>query len=231
MTPRASFIIPAYNMDRWVSKAIWSCRNQTIKQIEIIVLNDASTDGTKDILDWHAKEDSRVKVVHIPENHGQSFARNEGNKLAQSDYLFVLDGDDMATRNRVKDTLTAFQLKACDLVHGSFFIVDAHGITAEKRMVVPFNPENARKMKTNQVCHSTVAYTKKLALDVPYQWEKYGSLGIDDWRFVWDVHRKGYKFYALRTPLCYYRSLEGSMTIVRNSEQMNTFKDEYLAAF
>ncbi len=231
MTPRATFVIPAFNMDRWVSKAIWSCRNQTIKQVEIIVINDASTDGTKDILDWHGKEDPRVKVVHLSENRGQCYIRNEGNKMAQSDFIFVLDGDDMATRNRVKDTLAAFSLKGCDLVHGSFFIVDAHGITLEKKMVIPFDPVESRKIKTNRICHSTMAYTRKLALDVPYQWEKFGKLGIDDWRFEWDAYRKGYKFYALKTPLSYYRSLEGSMTVVRNSEQMNTFKEEYLATF
>ncbi len=231
MTPRATFVIPAYNADRWISKTIWSCRNQTVKQIEIIVINDASTDGTLDILDWHAKEDARIKVIHLSENKGQVNARNMGNQLAQADHIFVLDADDMATRNRVKDTLVAFQLKGCDLVHGSFFIVDSMGIVQTKSVAIKFDPERAKQLKTNHICHSTVAYTKKVALDVPYTWENYGPLGIDDWRFEWDVWNKGYKFYALKSPLSYYRATEGSMTIVRNSEKMNQFKDEFLATF
>lgn len=229
MTPRASFVIPAYNADRWISKTIHSCRNQTIKQIEIIVVNDGSTDGTKDILDWHAKEDKRVKAIHFEENGGQSRCRNEGNKQAQADYVFVLDADDMATRNRVKDSLAAFTLKKCDLVYGSFFSIDPSGEVLRRTRVTPFNPENNRKYKTNFICHSTLAYTKRVATEVQYSWEKFGSLGIDDWRFEWDAHRKGYTFQAVKSPLCYYRCLQGSLTLNRDPEKMNAFKDEYLA--
>lgn len=231
MTPRASFVIPAYNADRWVSKAVWSCRNQIIKQIEIIVVNDGSTDATQDILSWHQKEDSRVKVIHFDKNRGQTHARNEGNKQAQGNFIFVLDADDMATRNRVKDSLAAFSLKGCDLVHGSFFLIDAAGNVNAKVPVTPFNPETSRQARTNFICHSTVAYTKKLAMEVPYEWETFGSLGIDDWRFEWDAYRKGYKFHHLKSPLSYYRALDGSMTVVRDSEKMNAFKDNYFATF
>lgn len=226
---RASFVIPAYNADRWISKAIWSCRNQTIKQIEIIVVNDGSTDGTKDILDWHAKEDPRVKVIHMPDNQGVPRCRNTGNKAAQSDFIFVLDADDMAMRNRVKDSLTAFQLKGCDLVHGSFFIIDDMGTVKTKMVCRPFDPEISKKDGTNYICHSTVAYTHKLADEVPYEWEKFGALGIDDWRFEWDAWKKGAKFYFLKGPLSYYRSLDSSITSQRNGEVMKSFKDAYLA--
>lgn len=228
MTPRASFVIPAYNADRWISKTIGSCRAQTEKKIEIIIVNDCSTDGTKDVLDWYAKEDPRIRVVHLPENHGPSYCRNYGNNMAQSDYIFVLDSDDQAARNRVKDSLAAFILKGCDLVHGSFYIVDAHGNVQVKKVCSPFDPEISKRDRTNYICHSTVAYTKKLAMDVPYEWEQFGSLGIDDWRFEWDAWKKGYKFHLIKTPLTYYRSLEDSITSKRNQNNMNDLKDSYL---
>jgi glycosyltransferase involved in cell wall biosynthesis len=229
LTPRASFVIPAYNADRWISKSIWSCRNQTIKQIEIIVVNDGSTDGTKDILDWHAKEDSRVHPVHLADNQGAPRCRNTGNLLAQSDHIFVLDSDDMAARNRVKDSLATFQLKGCDLLYGSFFIIDAEGTVQTKMTCLPFDPEKSKRDGTNYICHSTMAYTKKLADDVHYEWEKFGSLGIDDWRFEWDAWKKGYKFHCLKNVLGYYRSLDSSITSQRNGEVMKSFKDKYLA--
>ena len=231
MTLRASFVIPAYNADRWVSKAIWSCRNQTVKPIEIIVINDGSTDSTKDIIDWHASEDKRVRVVHLPENKGQTNARNTGNKMAESPFIFVLDADDMATRNRVKDTLAAFSLKGCDLVYGSFFVTDSMGVVNRRVNAIKFDPVDAQKTKVNRICHSTMAYTKKLTEKVQYEWESFGKLGIDDWRFEWDCWKAGAKFYALKTPLCYYRATEGSLTAIRNCEEMNKFKDEYLATF
>jgi glycosyltransferase involved in cell wall biosynthesis len=229
MNPRASFVIPAYNADRWISKAIWSCRNQTIKQIEIIVVNDGSTDGTKDILDWHAKEDPRVRPIHLTDNQGAPRCRNTGNQAVQSDFIFVLDSDDMAARNRVKDSLVAFQLKKCDLVHGSFYIIDDLGNVQRKMSCQPFDPEKSKRDGTNYICHSTVAYTRKVGQDVPYEWEKFGALGIDDWRFEWDAWRKGYKFHFLKNTLSYYRDLEGSITKQRNCNVMREFKDAYLA--
>lgn len=231
MTPRATFVIPAFNKDRWISKAIWSCRNQTIKQIEIIVLNDASTDMTKEIVDWHASEDKRVRAVHFTENRGQSVMRNEGNRLAQSDFIFVLDGDDMATRNRVKDSLAAFQLKKCDLLYGSFHVIDSIGSVAGLVPCSSFDPEKNRREKTNFICHSTMAYSKKVAMDVPYQWEENAKLGIDDWRFQWDAYRKGYKFGHIKNALCYYRSLESGLTKERDNAKVEEFKDNYLATF
>ena len=198
MTPRATFVIPVFNMDRWISKTIWSCRNQIIKQIEIIVVNDASTDMTKDIINNHASADSRVKAIHLPENHGQSYCRNLGNKMAQSDFIFVLDGDDMSARNRVKDSLATFELKKADVVYGSWFQMDSTGAVHGKVPAVDFDMERNRKDRTNHICHSTMAYRKKVALSVPYQFENFGSLGIDDWRFVWDAHKAGFKFHAMK---------------------------------
>lgn len=231
MSTRASFVIPAYNAERWISKAIHSCRAQTIKQIEIVVVNDGSTDGTKDIIDWHAKQDERVKAVHLPENKGQSYARNHGNKLAQGEYIFVLDADDMATRNRVKDSIACFTLKKCDLLFGSFWIVDSMGNVDRKEPSIPFDPERSRREMTNRICHSTMAYTKKLAMDVSYEWQDQSKLAIDDWRFAWDAHRKGYKFHALTQPLCYYRSLESSLMNQREDPKVTEFKESYLASF
>jgi glycosyltransferase involved in cell wall biosynthesis len=227
MTPRASFVIPAFNADRWVSKAIWSCRNQTIKQIEIIVINDGSTDGTKDILDWHAKEDARVRVIHDT-NHGRSHARNTGNQLAESNLILVLDADDMATRNRVKDTIAAFQLKKADFLFGSFFMVDSHGTTSQKVSCAPFNPIEAKEKKMNFICHSTVAYTKKLSEIVRYEDGDFSKLGLDDWKFQWEVYKRGFKIANIRNPLCYYRVTEDGTMATRDNKAVLAIKDEYL---
>lgn len=229
MTPRASFVIPAYNADRWISKAIWSCRNQTIKQIEIVVVNDGSTDGTKSIIDWHAKEDSRV-VAHHQTNSGRSAARNTGNDLARSELILVLDADDLATRNRVKDTLAAFHLKKCDFLFGSFFPIDAHG-NAEPKPVVcpPFDPEVSKQKKLNFICHSTVAYTKALTKAVRYESGICSDLGLDDWKFQWEVHLKKFKIANIRNPLCYYRVTEDATMATRDNKLVESAKEVFLA--
>lgn len=228
MTPRASFVIPAYNADRWISKAIWSCRNQTIKNIEIIVINDGSTDGTKNILDWHEKEDKRVRVFH-QENHGRSWSRNFGNEAAQSDLICVLDADDMATRNRVKDTLALMELKKPDFVYGSFFSIDSMGTTRSKIVCGPFDPIVSKEKKLNFICHSTVAYTKKLATEIKYEEGVYTKLGLDDWKFQWETYRKGYKIQHVRNALCYYRNTEDGTMATRDQDAVLAAKEEFLA--
>jgi len=228
MNPRASFVIPAYNADRWVSKAILSCRAQTVKQIEIIVVNDGSSDSTADILDFHAKEDSRVRVFHIEQNKGRSAARNFGNESAQSKIIMVLDADDLATKNRAKDTISFFEAKKPDLVYGSFFAMDSIGNAQNKIVSSPFDPEKAKTQKMNFICHSTMAYTKKLSESIQYEEGVYTNLGLDDWKFQWEAYRKGYKILNMKMPLCYYRLTESGAMATRDPKAVDAAKDAYL---
>lgn len=229
MIPRASFVIPAFNADRWISKTIYSCRNQTIKQIEIIVVNDGSTDGTYEIAAWHASEDKRVRLFNRP-NAGRSKARNFGNDQAESDLILVLDADDLSTRNRVKDTLTAFTLKKPDFLYGSFFSIDALGTAEQKVVSGPFDAELSKAKKFNFICHSTVAYTKELSEKVRYEDGDWSRLGLDDWKFQWDVYRAGYKMINVKNPLCYYRMTSDGTTATRDPKAVDAAKGRYLAA-
>jgi glycosyltransferase involved in cell wall biosynthesis len=229
MTPRASFVIPAYNMERWVSKAIYSCRNQTIKQIEIIVVNDGSADGTKEIIEWHAKEDSRVKVINVLANQGRSGARNLGNEAATAPFILVLDADDMATRNRAKDTVIAFELKKADMVYGSFFIVDSIGNVERKVIATPLDTAAAKAKQSNFICHSTMAFTKELSSRIKYEAGDFERLGLDDWRFQWDVINSGAVIKHLRSPLAYYRITQDGISAQRDTEDVKRVKDAFLA--
>lgn len=228
MTPRASFVIPAFNADRWLSKAIHSCLSQTIKSIEVVVVNDGSTDSTREILDWHASEDKRVRAFHC-DNQGRSAARNFGNDRAESDLIFVLDADDMATRNRVKDTLTIYELKKPDFMYGSFFSIDSMGTSQNKIICSSFDPELSKKAKLNYICHSTVAYTKKLSEQVRYEDGVYSKLGLDDWKFQWEAYRRGFKIQHIKNPLCYYRVTEDGTMGTRDPKAVAIAKEEFLA--
>lgn len=229
MKPRASFVIPAHNAERWLSKAILSCRNQTIKQIEVIVIDDGSTDWTYAIAKKHVSEDSRVKVFRLEKNVGRSEARNFGNKQVSSDIILVLDADDMASRNRVKDTIAAFELKKADLVYGSFFVIDSLGNTHGKVIARAFDEEEAKKTKLNYICHSTMSYTKELSEKINYSGDIYSKLGLDDWKFQWDAFRSGAKFAYVRSPLAYYRQTEDGISAVRKNDEVEAAKVAYLA--
>lgn len=90
---KISFIVPCYNVERYVEKCITSIAEQTIKEIEIIPIDDGSPDGTGAILDTLAAKDDRIKVIH-KKNGGVSAARNSALEVATGEYVVFVDGDD-----------------------------------------------------------------------------------------------------------------------------------------
>ena len=92
---KVSVIIPVYNTEKYLEEAINSVVNQTLKEIEIIVVNDGSTDNSATILEDFAKKDSRVKVLTLEKNSGQSVARNVGMEIMKGEYLYFFDSDDV----------------------------------------------------------------------------------------------------------------------------------------
>lgn len=88
-----SVIVPIYNVKQYLSKCLDSIINQTYKNLEIICINDGSTDGSEIILNTYALEDNRIKVIN-QKNQGLSFARNIGMKYASGQYISFVDSDD-----------------------------------------------------------------------------------------------------------------------------------------
>lgn len=228
MTPRASIVIPVYNGEAYLRETLDSCLDQNEKKFEVIVVNDASTDSTRELLDYYQKKDERIKPIHLKENGGSAKARNIGNKEAKGDYILVLDGDDKSVRSRVRDTLTCFVTKKCDLVYGGFITIDTFGNMERRFAPHPFNREASLKHKTHQICHSTVAYRRGLTLNVQYV-EDHAQYAMEDFSFIWNAHTKGYKFGYVKSPLCYYRITDGSQSSRRNEDTVRKVKDEFVS--
>ena len=93
-----SVIIPIYNVEKYLTKCIESVINQTYKNLEIILVNDGSTDNSKEIIDKYSSIDSRIKVIN-KKNGGLSDARNVGIELAKGEYITFLDSDDWIELN------------------------------------------------------------------------------------------------------------------------------------
>lgn len=101
-----SIIIPVYNVEKYLNECVESVLNQTYKNIEIILVDDGSTDSSPQICDIYAEKDNRIKVIH-KENGGSSSARNFGMKAMTGDYVLFLDSDDFWDNNRVLENLSA----------------------------------------------------------------------------------------------------------------------------
>ena len=88
-----SVIIPIFNAERYLGKCLDSIINQSFKNLEIICVNDGSTDGSLAILEKYSKKDNRFKIINIT-NHGQGYARNIGIEKANGKYISFVDADD-----------------------------------------------------------------------------------------------------------------------------------------
>ena len=90
---KVSVIIPLYNVENYLKQCLDSVVNQTLKEIEIICINDGSTDNSKQILEDYARKDDRIKIINR-KNSGQGVARNVGIKYAKGEYIGFVDSDD-----------------------------------------------------------------------------------------------------------------------------------------
>ncbi|MBR2726829.1 MAG: glycosyltransferase family 2 protein [Solobacterium sp.] len=92
---KVSVIIPVYNTEKYLPESLDSVLDQTLQDLEVICINDASTDRSGEILDSYAARDSRVHVIHLKKNRRQGNGRNIGMEHAKGQYLYFLDSDDM----------------------------------------------------------------------------------------------------------------------------------------
>lgn len=100
--PKISVIMPLYNVENFLRKSLDSVINQTFKDIEIVCVNDASTDGTLSILEEYAGKDDRIKIITNEVNQHCGGARNVGLKNSTGDYFIILDGDDWFELNMLE---------------------------------------------------------------------------------------------------------------------------------
>ena len=112
---KVSVLIPFYNCEKYLDKCLRSVRQQTLSQIEIICIDDGSTDTSLQIVKKHSKIDNRIIVMH-QRNQGAAIARNVGIKKARGEYVFFLDADDLISKTAL-DNLYTFAsehlLKVC----------------------------------------------------------------------------------------------------------------------
>ena len=116
-----SIVIPAYNVEKYIKRTIESAMNQTLKTIEIIIVNDGSTDKTLDIIHNLAIKDKRIIVIN-KKNGGLSSARNAGIKIAKGKYIYNLDGDDWIEPECLEECFNFAEEKKLDIVTFGYYI-------------------------------------------------------------------------------------------------------------
>lgn len=226
-SPKVSFVIPSYNSAAWLPHAIESCRKQTYLNIEIIVIDDGSTDSTPKLMEFY-ETDKRVKYFRLEKNVGRSEARNYGNQKATGEYICVLDADDVASPDRAR--LTADKLKKADFVHGSAEYMDILGGKIGEHTADVFKLDKAIKEGVNRIVHSTCGYRKAVADKIDYRGGDISALGLDDWAFQLEAASLEFRFDHIQQPIAAIREVGTSITATRDRQKVVEEKKKFIAS-
>lgn len=128
---KVSIIVPVYNVEGYLEECIDSIVNQSLQEIEIILVDDGSSDNSPVICDKYSEKDKRVRTIHI-QNSGNVAARREGIKIAQGEYIGFVDSDDWIDKSMFEELYYNAVLYSADVVTSGFLIEDSNTSFLEK---------------------------------------------------------------------------------------------------
>ena len=220
-------IVPVYNVEKYLCRCVDSIVNQTYKNLEIILVDDGSTDGSSAICDEYANKDSRVRVIH-KRNGGVSSARNMGLDICSyNGYLAFVDSDDYLKLNAVATLVVAMETYKSDMLIFNFYITDG-------KQQIPIETVSGNEYSVGEI-------KQKLVMDIWLNsvWDKFYKADIyKDIRFpvgqnfedafvMIDVLQKCNKITCINEILYYYsRESNGSLT---KSINLRNFYDVFLS--
>ena len=228
-----SIIIPVYNVENYLAHSIQSVREQTYKNLEIILVDDGSTDKSGELCDLYSKEDKRIYVVH-QKNGGLSSARNTGLEIANGEYILLLDSDDWIHKDTCKILMNLAIENDADIVQGDFEKVYDDNIKDEEYISNSYKIlSNIEALKYSYVQKSNVSsnvawgkvYRKKLIDGKRYP---VGKLHEDEFTTYKLIYRAN-KMIFTNEKLYYYRqrkeSIMSTMYSKRRLDVLDAFEE------
>lgn len=167
-----SVIVPVYNVERYLEECLNSIQQQSYTDIEVILVNDGSTDHSKTICERYCEEDSRFYLLNQT-NQGQSVARNVGVAASKGEFIAFVDSDDIIQKNYL-EKLMQYMTEEVDIVESNFtvskkdFLVEN---SKETRILFEGNSNEAVKIFPNHVLSVnpvTKLYRRKIVESLPY---------------------------------------------------------------
>lgn len=203
-TPKISVVIPCYNHAHFVVEAMESVLNQTFEDLECIIIDDGSTDNSKEIILDYIKRDNRFKYF-FQENAGLSNARNKGISLSSGMYILPLDSDDKIGSNYIEKCFKTLESSLeVKIAYGEGF---CFGDSVKKWDLNNYNFED---LLYKNMIHCTGLYRKE-------DWKKVGGYdvnlkeGLEDWEFWIHILKSGGTAIKLKDCKFFYRIKKNSM--------------------
>ena len=208
MSELVSIIIPTYNTEKFIELTIQSVQNQTYHNWEMILVDDASTDKTVNIISEFAKADNRIKLFQLPNNSGNGFARNVALEKATGKYIAYLDADDLWFPMKLEKQIQFLKENNLSFTFSFYDCIDEEGNSLNRRVEAPRNLTYNQLFFCNYVGNLTAIY------DAEY----FGKIAIEatqkrqDWRLWLTILKQIKATKPVPEPLAFYRIRKDSIS-------------------
>lgn len=203
-SPLVSVVIPAYNAAGFLSSCIESALGQTHKAVEIIFVNDGSTDNTDEVVRPYL---DRIRYIK-QENRGLSAARNVGFKASKGEFICFLDADDLLLPDKFERQLARFlQEPDLGIVISGYISVDSNGQRMISSVNKPWNRDGLRRLLNHEVFPPHAALVRREVLERSALFPEDIDTGEsqEDWHLWLDLALDGVQFGSVVEPTCLYR--------------------------
>lgn len=230
--PLVSVIMPCYNMEKYIAATIHSVQQQTCPHWELLIVDDASTDGTADIVRSHQIQDDRIHFVVKPKHSGIADTRNQCISMAKGRFLAFLDADDLWHPEKLEQQLQFMKERNIGFSYSSYDCVDEEGKPLEKMV------KSAGNLDYDVYLHNTIIGCSTVMIDTTI----IGNVFVPNFRTSEDtatwlnILKKGFLAYAIEQPLTSYRIRQHSASsnklkassdlwrVYRKNEKLPLFK-------
>ena len=226
--PLVSVIMPVYNAEEFLDKSVSSVINQTYKNLEILLIDDCSTDNSYNILKEYANKDNRIKLFHNEQNKHVSATRNVGIKNATGKYLYFIDSDDFIDNDYIEHLVKTAEKENADIVVNTNMYScknkrkKIHDLTRQFRTT----PKDDYKILANKFFPSVCNRLFKRELQI-----EYNILFPDGIKYLEDGYFNVLYFSVsnnvsfISPNSYYYRVIENSNSVMSNLKQLSTIRD------
>ena len=162
-----SIITPSYNSSKYISETILSVLNQTYEHWEMIIVDDASSDHSNEIINEYIKKDNRIKLIKLKNNSGAAVARNRAIKESQGRYIAFLYSDDIWFPEKLEKQINFMQNKGVALCYSSYSVIDEDSNIINK-FQIPKNKINYKELLRSCIIGNLTAVYDTKAIGLVY---------------------------------------------------------------
>lgn len=204
---KVSIIIPVHNAGKFIVETILSVKSQTFKNWELILVDDFSTDKSRELIKGYVSD--QIRLVEISKPKGAACARNIGLDEANGQYICFLDADDLWDPQKLELQIKFMEDHHCGFSFTSYEYAGSDGIGVEKIVRVPAKLTYRQALKNTTIFTSTVMFDiTKIPLGLIHMPE----VPSEDTATWWQILRNGYTAYGFQPALTLYRRSEGTLS-------------------